>query len=235
MISNSICPRCGNTKLYRVRRDKFMCSACRYEWKPDQLPLRLRMEQWEAIIRHFINDNSSNYIATETHIERRRVLRSLHIIRRAIVKSQCGVLTRHTEDVLEGVSQAFPLEKTRKRPLYILLGQGKKVHATALPEEGRSLLLSKLKSEPVSVSIVRWTSKDEPEEGCVNEVCQIGAEGQIELLSSFWSYLRENLVGRGGIRYNRLPLYLAEYAWKFNHRKLSRDRKLNRLLNLLRS
>jgi hypothetical protein len=235
MISNSICPRCGNTKLYRVRRDKLMCSACRYEWKPDQLPLRLRTEQWEAIIRHFINDNSSNYIATETHIERRRVLRSLHVLRRALVKAQRGILLRHTEDVLEGVAKAFPLEKTRKRPLYILFGQGKKVHATALPEEGRPLLLSKMKSEPVSLSIVRWLPKEESEEGCVNEVCQIGAEGQIDVLTSFWSYLKENLVGRGGIRYNRLPLYLAEYAWKFNHRKLSRDRKLNRLVNLLRS
>lgn len=235
MISNSICPRCGNSKLYRVRRDKLMCSACRYEWKPDQLPLRLRTEQWEAIIRQFINDNSSNYIATETHIERRRVLRSLQVIRRAITESQQGILTRHTEEALESVSSAFPLENTRKRPLYILIVQGKTVYATALPAEGRSLLLSKLKSEPVSLSIVRWTSKDESEEGYVNEVCQIGAEGQIELLTSFWSYLRENLVGRGGIRYNRLPLYLAEYAWKFNHRKLSRDRKLNRLLNLLRS
>src|SRR4030042_2299006 len=165
MISNSICPRCGNTKLYRVRRSKLMCSACRYEWKPDQLPLRLRTEQWEAIIRHFINDNCSNYIASETPIERRRVLRSVLVLRRAIAKSQLGVLARHTEELLERVTGAFSLEKTHNRPLFILIGQNKTVYATALPVEGRSLLLKKLKSEPVSLSISRGTHKDGPDGG----------------------------------------------------------------------
>lgn len=233
MISNGICPRCGNSKLYRVRRDKVMCSACRYEWKPDRLPLRLRTEQWEAIIRHFINDNSSNYISAETHIERRRVLRALLVLRRALANSLSDIFSRHTEEVLEDVSRSFPLEKTRRRPLYVLFGQNNLVYATALPAEGKSDLLRKFKKEPVSISVAYWIPVDEPDTGYTYQECQVDVKCQDELLSTFWRYLEENLVGRGGIRYNRLPLYLAEYAWKFNHRKLSRERKLKRLLNLL--
>jgi ribosomal protein L37E len=233
MIFNGICPRCGNNKLYRVRRDKVMCSACRYEWKPDRLPLRLRTEQWEAIIRHFINNNSSNYISTETHIERRRVLRALMVLRRELKTSVNDILSRHTEAVLEGVSRSFPLANTRRRPLYILIGRDNLVYATALSAEGKSDLIRKLKKEPVSLSIACWTPADESAAGYAYEACQVDAKVQDELLSSFWRYLEENLVGRGGIRYNRLPLYLAEYAWKFNHRKLSRERKLQRLINLL--
>ncbi|MCX7021528.1 MAG: hypothetical protein NTW26_04490 [bacterium] len=161
------------------------------------------------------------------------MLRALSVLRREITKSMLGILTSHTKEVLEGVSCAFPLEKTHNRPLFVIIGHNKTVYATALPADGKSLLLAKLKSEPVSLSIARWAPQDEPEDGYAYEVCQVGVEGQIELLSNFWCYLRENLVGRGGIRYNRLPLYLAEYTWKFNHRKLSRERKLKNLLNLL--
>jgi hypothetical protein len=212
-----------------------MCSACRYEWKPNRLPLRLDTGQWESVIRHFINDKSSNYISTETNIERRRVLRALMVLRRAITKTMQGVLAKHTGNALASVSRAFPLAKTRQRPLFVLIGQKKAVYATALPVDGKADLLKKMKSEPVSVSIGRVSPQDESGEGYVNEMCQFDEESQIELLSNFWSYLRENLIGRGGIRYNRLPLYLAEYAWKFNHRKLSRERKLQQLLNMLSS
>jgi len=141
------------------------------------------------------------------------------------------ILSRHSEEVLESVSRSFPLEKTRRRPIYVLIGQDNLVYATALPAEGKSDLLRKFKKEPVSISVAAWDPADSP--GYTYEVCQVDAKGQDELLANFWRYLEENLVGRGGVRYNRLPLYLAEYAWKFNHRKLSRERKLKRLLNLL--
>ncbi|HUT99320.1 MAG TPA: hypothetical protein VM054_09625 [bacterium] len=157
------------------------------------------------------------------------------VLRRALAASLKDILSRHNEAVLEGVSRSFPWINTRRRPLYILIGRNDLVYATALPAEGKSDLIRKFKKEPVSLSIAYWTPTDGPEAGYIYEACQVDAKGQDELLSNFWSYLRENLVGRGGIRYTRLPLYLAEYAWKFNHRKLSRDRKLNRLLNLLRS
>jgi hypothetical protein len=210
-----------------------MCSACRYEWKPNRLPLRLRTEQWEAIIRHFINDKSSNYIATETHIERRRVLRALMVLRKAISLSVSGVLDDHTKEVLDSVSRAFPLKAARRRPLFVLLAQKNLVYATALPVNGKSTLVEKFKGEPVALSVAGWVPREEPGERYVNEVCQIDEKSQIELISNFWGYLKENLIGRGGIRYNRLPLYFAEYAWKFNHRKLSRERKLKALLNIL--
>ncbi len=32
----------------------------------------------------------------------------------------------------------------------------------------------------------------------------------------FWGYLKRNLSAKGGIRRDRLPLYLAEYVWRYN-------------------
>ena len=37
-------------------------------------------------------------------------------------------------------------------------------------------------------------------------------------LEGFWCYLKKRLAAKGGIRKERLPLYLAEYVWRYNHR-----------------
>ena len=39
--------------------------------------------------------------------------------------------------------------------------------------------------------------------------------GRIE---GFWGYLQRQLRAKGGVRRERLPLYIAEYVWRYNHR-----------------
>lgn len=53
-------------------------------------------------------------------------------------------------------------------------------------------------------------------------------------LEAFWAYLQQQLRSKGGIRPKRLGLYLAEYAWRYNHRRLSRAEQLRELFTLLR-
>jgi hypothetical protein len=55
--------------------------------------------------------------------------------------------------------------------------------------------------------------------------------GQIE---AFWAYLQRQLRAKGGIRRERLGLYLAEYAWRYNHRHVSSADRLRELLKLIR-
>jgi hypothetical protein len=55
--------------------------------------------------------------------------------------------------------------------------------------------------------------------------------GRIE---AFWAYLQRQLRAKGGIRRERLGLYLAEYAWRYNHRHLSSAEQLRELLKLIR-
>jgi transposase-like protein len=52
-------------------------------------------------------------------------------------------------------------------------------------------------------------------------------------LEGFWGYLKRRLAAKGGIRRERLPLYLADYVWRFNHRRLSAAQQVAALLNLL--
>jgi len=52
-------------------------------------------------------------------------------------------------------------------------------------------------------------------------------------LEGFWGYLKRQLAAKGGIRRERLGLYLGEYVWRYNHRKLSVDNQVKKLLKLL--
>lgn len=50
-------------------------------------------------------------------------------------------------------------------------------------------------------------------------------------VEGFWGSLTRRLAAKGGIRRERLPLYLAEYVWRYNHRQeslLSQHRRLMR-------
>ncbi len=52
-------------------------------------------------------------------------------------------------------------------------------------------------------------------------------------LEGFWGYLKRRLMAKGGVRRERLPLYLAEYVWHYNHQRLSVAEQVKGLLNLL--
>lgn len=45
--------------------------------------------------------------------------------------------------------------------------------------------------------------------------------------------LRRNLAAKGGIRRERLWMYLGEYVWRYNNRNLTVDQQVKKLVNLL--
>jgi hypothetical protein len=55
--------------------------------------------------------------------------------------------------------------------------------------------------------------------------------GRIE---AFWAYLQRQLRAKGGIRRERLPLYLAEYVWRYHHRHVPPAEQVRTLATLIR-
>jgi len=60
-----------------------------------------------------------------------------------------------------------------------------------------------------------------------------GKGNHINGLEGFWGYLKRKLAAKGGIRKEKLPLFLAEYVWRYNYRKLSIQERENRLYDLI--
>jgi hypothetical protein len=52
-------------------------------------------------------------------------------------------------------------------------------------------------------------------------------------LEAFWAYLQRHLRSRGGVRAERLHLYLAEYSWRYNRRTWPPAAQLDELVRLL--
>jgi transposase-like protein len=52
-------------------------------------------------------------------------------------------------------------------------------------------------------------------------------------IEGFWGVLKRRLGCIGGMRHDRLPHFVAEIAWRFNHRKLSINEQEELLLRLL--
>jgi transposase len=53
-------------------------------------------------------------------------------------------------------------------------------------------------------------------------------------LEGFWGYVKRRLAAKGGIRRDRLPLYVAEYVWRYNHRRCSTRQQVHLLMTLLK-
>ncbi len=70
-------------------------------------------------------------------------------------------------------------------------------------------------------------------EGQKEYVDKNNKSNHINGLEGFFGYLKRQLAARGGIRKNRLPLYLAEYVWRYNNRDLPIEKQIERLLNLV--
>ena len=52
-------------------------------------------------------------------------------------------------------------------------------------------------------------------------------------LEGFLGFLNRKLASKGGIRRSKLPLYLGEYVWRYNHRSDPERIKMRRIIQRL--
>ena len=236
------CLRCGCSRLYFVRREKRRCSSCGYEWIPGKLPLHLTRQEWARILHWFLRGLPVVAIAQETGIERKRVLRALTYVRMAFQKDIPEVFSgtvevdetylggqwknkRHSEKS-GGTKRG---RGTSKTPVFGILCRGGKVWAQVVPDVEARTLMPLISRRVEAGSIVcsdTWKSyTGVAAKGYVHRLVKhhkgehSDSKGNhINGLEGFWGYLKRRLAAKGGIRKERLPLYLAEYVWRYNHR-----------------
>jgi hypothetical protein len=212
------------------------------------LPLRLTLRQWRALLQWFVRGAPSAEIARETRLDRKRVLRALMVVRRAMMRSAAANVRRVTDMEIAPAPRGGERERAspRKsakppRPRFATLGLSA-AHGYAWAEVvpdveaeqlGRTLRERNGRQSIVRPGVHRYTAV--VYHGRFYRLAESGAGrapfGQIE---AFWAYLQRQLRAKGGIRRERLGLYLAEFAWRYNHRKLSPAEQVRELLTLIR-
>lgn len=212
------------------------------------MPLRLTLRRWRALLRWFVRGAPSAEIARETRLDRKRVLRALMVIRRAVMRSAPANVRRVTDMEIApvpraGERQRASPQKSAKPPRRRFAALGlSAAHGYAWAEVvpggeaeqlGRTLRERNSRQSIVWPGLHRYTAV--VYRGRFYRLAESGAGrapfGQIE---AFWAYLQRQLRAKGGIRRERLGLYLAEFAWRYNHRKLSPAEQVGELLTLIR-
>ena len=235
------CPKCEAKKVYLLSNKKRKCSRCKYEFTPHRLPLYFTRDQWREIIRWFLLELSSQNISLRTCFERRRVLRALTIIRTSLTKDVPEIFsgTVEVDETYLGGQWKNKQRSVRdqgskrgrestKQPVFGILCRHDTVWAEVVDDVGAHISTPYLKkrfsrfkylfrSWKVYTGIVS--------RGYVHRLVNHGEKqysdgkgNHINGLEGFWGYLKRKLVSKGGIRREKLPLYLREYAGRYNHR-----------------
>jgi len=251
------CPKCKSKTVYLLASGKRRCACCRFDFISHRLPLRLTKDQWKEIMRWFLLEQSGQNIAIRTSLKRLRVLRSLTIIRRALTRDVPGIFSGTVEvdeTYLGGQwkNKRKPIREmgtkrgrgTGKQPVFGILCRNGTVWAEVV-ENVEADTLQPLISQKVSTGSIicsdTWKAYTGiAARGYVHRLVNHGEHqytdgkgNHINGLEGFWGYLKRKLASKGGIRREKLPLYLGEYVWRYNHRNENEMIKIKRIIKLL--
>ncbi|MBI4057520.1 MAG: transposase [Elusimicrobia bacterium] len=240
------CPRCGHLKVWSIRRQRRRCARCRYDWRPGP-PLQLSRPQWEAVLRGHVRGLHSQSIAKETGLHRQRILRALSLIRARMAQVVPPLL--HDIQAMKTIAPIdFPARG--EGPLSVgpaptvlgILCRGGQVWAKVIKEKKVRKLIYTIRMELKKGSIVCSDLYKKQNGGSLNHSIKHLLNGRdsrthgnpLNGLEGFWSYFRkQRLVSGGRSNQKRFPLYLAEVVWRYNHRFLTVQQRVQRLMKLL--
>jgi len=253
------CPRCKNSKSYVITRGRRRCARCKYEWKPGRLPLRISASLWPRLLMHFFQELSAEQIARQNDCDKRQVLRALLRVRQTMALDVPEVfkgIVEVDETYLGGQWKNKRIKirakgtkrgrGTSKTPVFGILCRGGKVWAQVVPDtEAQTLqpLILKRVRRGSTICSDTWKSYTGiATKGYVHRIVKHrqgqysnGKGTHINGLEGFWGYLKRKLAAKGGIRRERLPLYLAEYVWRYNHRDLTTAEKTKLIISRLKA
>lgn len=254
MTSNT-CKRCQNRKFYKIRRGKKRCKNCGYEFKERLGKLGLSKEKWKKVIFWLLLEQPIRGIEEQTGISHYSVSKAVKTLRAVMIKDIPGVFSGTVEvdetylggqkkNKRKSQLRKEPESKrgfgTTKQPVFGILTRQGKVFAKLVDDTEAIDLL------PIITKRVRAGSRVCSDtwraytglaaKGYVHRTVEHGekeyARGRnhINGLEGFWGYLKRKLAAKGGVKRKYLPLFLGEYVWRYNYRKLGVKLQTNRLL-----
>ena len=258
------CRKCSGKKFWHVRRGKLRCKKCLYEFKPKIGGVSLTRYQWKQLLKWFLRCQSINVINEETNISKYKILKSLRLVRIVMAKDIPSVFSGIVEvdetylggqKKNKGKSQLIKEKQllgkesksgfgTTKQPVFGILCRSGKVFAklvnTTEAKELIPIITKKVKPGTKICSDTWRAYTGLAVKGYVHRTVEhrkkqyAKGRNHINGLEGFWGYLKRQLASRGGIRRERFSLYLAEYVWRYNNRKLTINQQINKLLDLIK-
>ncbi|MBI5420965.1 MAG: IS1595 family transposase [Parcubacteria group bacterium] len=213
----------------------------------------------EKVTTEFLLEHSTNRILERIKITRHKLLKTLTLLRTAMTKDVPKTLegiVEVDETYLGGQGKNKRLEikrksalskrgrGTTKQPVFGILCRGGKVWAELIDrteaENLQPIIERKVRRGSIVCSDTWRGYTGIAAKGYIHRMVEHSKNkysdkkgNHINGLEGFWGYLKRKLSAKGGVRREKLHVYLGEYVWKYNHRNLTFGRRKNVLLKAL--
>lgn len=252
------CPYCSFQRSWVIRRHKRKCKRCRREFSHRRYPvadIRSTQDDWERCIDAFLRQRTILAVTRETGIGRCRTVAMLQQLRTCMTQDVATPFRGPIE-----LDETYIGGQRKNKRLHIRRIQAKRGHGTdKLPivglfdrSTGQVLVLveprkldmhfvTRLLREQVVAGASVYTDGFKmyrmlPRYGFHHHyVDHDGGElvrGSVHTnnIEGFWGILKRKLSCIGGVRQEKLPLFVGEICWRFNHRQLNMEQQKECLL-----
>jgi transposase len=235
------CHHCKTRKIYRIRRYRYRCTRCGYEFGDFTgrwiSYLNISRKNWLWIIKLFELELSARKASRQLGLSYPTVLKAFHILRKSIVAH-----TQDSEVLLSGEIEAdetyFGGRRKGKRgrgsrnktPVFGILQRKGLARVEILKDVSAESILNATVKTVRRGSIV-YTDKFRSYDSlmfCGYRHLKIDhqkhfSRGKVYIngLEGFWSYAKERLIKFHGVSKERFPFYLKEMEFRYNNRNKS--------------
>lgn len=247
-MTQIVCPSCSFSRSWSVRGKKRKCKRCRREFSDKTYPVagfRISRSTWRIIFATFLRERTERRVAEEAGTSLKTAQRAVHHLRVLITAD-----TPQPFHGIVEMDETYIGGQRKNKKLHIRRIKSKRGHGTdKLPIVGlfsreSGQVYVELQQQKLSVNILfgiieRQVSKEGKlytdgfrmyrgikELAFHHEyVDHDGGEyvrGDVHTnnIEGFWGIMKRKMGCIGGMRRDRLHLFVGEIVWKFNHRKL---------------
>lgn len=256
------CPACGYTRSWVVRRHHRKCKKCRSEWSPGAYhPIqgfRLSREQWLRIIATFLKNSTIIHVAHEYRLAYATAQAVAERIRKVMLLDApeffMGVC--EADETYVGGSwknKAVHIRRqgtkrgrgTSKQAIFgIVQRTPQRVRIWLVKDSKNRSLIPHIRTQVLPGNTIytdgrkgyRWLPYYGYNHAWVDHQAGEYVRGDVhtQTMDGYWGLLKTHLDSIGGIRKERLPLFIGEHQWRYNFRHLSPKEKAERIFLLLR-
>ena len=253
----------SSKKFYKICDGRLKCSKCKKYFTPNKNLTKISRKILRQVISEFLLEHSTNIILDRVDISKYKLLKVLTLLRTEMTKDVPDIFSGTVEvdeTYLGGqwknkrLSIKKKAEKqgkaskkgrgTSKQPAFGILCRNGTVWAELVSSVEKEDLQPRIEKQVKKGSTVcsdTWRGYTGiAQKGYVHRLVNHSQNEYSDLkgnhingLEGFWGYLKRKLSAKGGIRRKKLPLYLGEYVWRYNHRKLSFKEREKLLFKLI--
>ena len=232
------CIRCRARKVYRIRRDRYRCGLCDYEFTDFTgrwlNAAKLPAKDWLWLIKLFELEISARKASQQLGISYPTILKAFHLIRQSIAAhARNGDLFLRGEieagqTYFKGPQGTHSNGHSQNRvPVFGILERKGKVNVEVLQDMSAEALLN-LTVKKVKTGSIVYTDKYRTFDAlmfCGYKHVKVDRKRfsrdnvYINGLEGFWSFAKERIDKFHGVSKEKFPFYLKEMEFRYNNRQ----------------